>query len=302
MGKRQTVEVLWQQHLYTYNANGIRTSKTVGGVKHTYTLEGTKILRETWGTNTLVPIYDNEESVCGILYNDVPYYFVKNLQGDVIAIVDKDAKTIARYSYDAWGVPEIKLDSSECQIATINPFRYRGYYYDEEIGLYYLQSRYYDAGVGRFVNADSADVLFAMNDTSAYNLYNYCDNDPTVRQDHSGFLASILINAAFAAVTTWLLYLLEYKLGMRYWSWWTLTGLVLMNAAMGAVMGALFGGPFAKLTKLVGLAQKCGLSGVALKAVKLVAEGTKFFINMIIKPMSRKSGESWFTAVKRLFS
>ena len=287
---------------YTYNANGIRTSKTVGGVKHTYTLEGTKILRETWGTSTLVPIYDNEESVCGILYNDVPYYFVKNLQGDVIAIVDKDAKTIARYSYDAWGVPEIKLDSSECQIATINPFRYRGYYYDEEIGLYYLQSRYYDAGVGRFVNADSADVLFAMNDTSAYNLYNYCDNDPTVRQDHSGFLASILINAAFAAVTTWLLYLLEYKLGMRYWSWWTLTGLVLMNAAMGAVMGALFGGPFAKLTKLVGLAQKCGLSGVALKAVKLVAEGTKFFINMIIKPMSRKSGESWFKAVKRLFS
>ena len=135
---------------YTYNANGIRTSKTVGGVKHTYTLEGTKILRETWGTNTLVPIYDNEESVCGILYNDVPYYFVKNLQGDVIAIVDKDAKTIARYSYDAWGVPEIKLDSSKCEIANVNPFRYRGYYYDAEIGLYYLQSRYYSADVGRF--------------------------------------------------------------------------------------------------------------------------------------------------------
>ena len=87
-------------------------------------------------------ICGNEDSVCGIIYNNTPYYFIKNLQGDIIAIVDKDAQTIARYSYDAWGVPEIKSDSSDCQIATINPFRYRGYYYDEEIGLYYLQSSY----------------------------------------------------------------------------------------------------------------------------------------------------------------
>ena len=87
---------------YTYNANGIRTSKKVNGVLHTYTLDGTKILRETWGDNTLVPLYDNEDSVCGILYNDEPYYFVKNLQDDVIAIVNKDAETVARYSYDAW--------------------------------------------------------------------------------------------------------------------------------------------------------------------------------------------------------
>jgi len=168
--------------------------------------------------------------------------------------------------------------------------------------LYYLNSRYYDPEVGRFINGDSADVLFAKDDASTYNLIAYCDNAPTTFKDNSGFLASILINAAFAAVTTWLLYLVEYKLGMRYWSWLVLTGLVLANAAMGAAMGALFGGPFAKLTKLVGLAQKCGLSGIALKAVKLVASGTKFFINMIIKPMSRKPGESWFKAVKRLFS
>ena len=89
---------------YTYNANGIRTSKTINGVKHEYTLDGTKILRETWDGNTLVPLYDNEDGVCGILYNNVPYYFIKNLQGYVIAIVDKDTQTVARYSYDAWGV------------------------------------------------------------------------------------------------------------------------------------------------------------------------------------------------------
>ena len=122
----------------------------MGGIKHTYTLDGTKILRETWGNNTLIPLYDNEDSVCGILYNNVPYYFIKNLQGDIIAIVDKDAQTVAKYSYDAWGVPEIKFDSSDCRIATVNPFRYRGYYYDEEIGLYYLQGRYYNPVVERF--------------------------------------------------------------------------------------------------------------------------------------------------------
>ena len=87
---------------YTYNANGIRTSKKGNGVLHTYTIDGTKILRETWGENTLVPLYDNGDSICGILYNSVSYYFIKNLQGDVIAIVDKDAQTVARYSYDAW--------------------------------------------------------------------------------------------------------------------------------------------------------------------------------------------------------
>lgn len=152
-------------------------------------MEGTKILREAWSGNTLVPLYDNEDSVCGILYNSVPYYFIKNLQGDVIAIVDKDAQTVARYSYDAWGVPEIKLDSSACQIATINPFRYRGYYYDEEIELYYLQSRYYDAEVGRFINSDSIEIL-NFNDKNAisiqYGLFTYAVNNPVNEVDFAG--------------------------------------------------------------------------------------------------------------------
>ena len=82
---------------YTYNANGIRTSKTVGNIRHDFVLDGVKILRECWNfdesinsyRDILVPLYDNEDGVCGILYNNVPYYFHKNLQGDVIAIVDK---------------------------------------------------------------------------------------------------------------------------------------------------------------------------------------------------------------------
>ena len=84
---------------YTYNDNGIRTSKTVGGVKHTYTLDGAKILRETCHNNVLVPLYDNEDSVCGIIYNGTPYYFLKNLQGDIIAITNQNGEVVARYSH-----------------------------------------------------------------------------------------------------------------------------------------------------------------------------------------------------------
>lgn len=172
---------------YTYNANGIRTSKTVNGVLHTYTLDGTKILREAWSGNTLVPLYDNEDSVCGILYNSVPYYFIKNLQGDVIAIVDKDAQTVARYTYDAWGVPEVKFDSSDCKIATINPFRYHGYFYDEETGLYYLLSRYYNPDLGRFINADSIEWLGTNERIIETNIFVYCKNDCVNLSDEVGF-------------------------------------------------------------------------------------------------------------------
>ena len=188
---------------YTYNANGIRTSKTVAGVKHEFMLDGTKILRETWGGNTLIPLYDNEDSVCGILYNNMPYYFLKNLQGDVIAIVDKNAQTVARYTYDAWGkLLSVKdangndIDAND-HIAIINPFRYRCYYYDTEIGLYYLQSRYYDAGVGRFLNADESENVELISKKVIHNLYTYCEQDPVNYTDKTGQAIWAAIGKAF---------------------------------------------------------------------------------------------------------
>ena len=183
---------------YTYNANGIRTSKTVNGVKHTYTLDGTKIIQETWpdidATNTpctrcLIPLYDNEDSVCGILYDDIPYYFLKNLQGDIIAITNHYGDVLARYSYDAWGVCTITSDSSDCAIATINPFRYRGYYYDAEIGMYYLQNRYYNPTTGRFISGDDVALVESVSVRHSHNLYCYCCNNPVNDWDLSGYLS-----------------------------------------------------------------------------------------------------------------
>ncbi len=140
---------------YTYNANGIRTSKTVNGVRHDYYLDGTKILYEGWNRNAttgeyasfLAPIYDSEDSVCGIVYCAATYYFLKNQQGDVIAITNKDGEVVCRYTYDAWG-KVTSITGSLTVMGQVNPFRYRGYYYDTETGLYYLQSRYYDPEAG----------------------------------------------------------------------------------------------------------------------------------------------------------
>ena len=171
---------------YTYNANGIRTSKTVNGVEHKYTLDDTNIVKETWDGNTLVPLYDNTESVCGITYNGASYYFLKNLQGDVIAITDSTGSVVARYSYDAWGVCTIESDTTDCNIAEINPYRYRGYYLDREIGMYYLQSRYYDPQIGRFVNGDMAEFAVMQQGVVEHNLFAYCGNDCVNDKDDIG--------------------------------------------------------------------------------------------------------------------
>ena len=207
---------------YTYNANGIRTSKTVNGVEHTFVLDGTKILKESWNGNTIIPMYDNEDAVCGIQYNGEPYYFFKNLQGDVIAIVDKDAQIVAKYTYDAWGVCTIESDISDSNIASVNPFRYRGYYYDSEIGMYYLQTRYYNPTVGRFINADEAEILYACINVTDENLFSYCGNNPILGVDYEGHFSipswtiSIAIDAVimfFAGVlkATWMTFMTPLK-------------------------------------------------------------------------------------------
>ena len=179
-------------HTYTYNASGIRTSKTVNGITHTYTLDGPKILKEIWGTNSLMPLYDNFDQVCGLVYNDLTYYFNKNLQGDIIGITDKNANTVARYTYNAWGQIVSTQDADgnaiidPSHIANINPYRYRGYYFDTEIQMYYLQSRYYNPEIGRFLNSDDATFAGIHTTTLSCNLIAYCNNSPVINTDLTG--------------------------------------------------------------------------------------------------------------------
>ena len=129
----------------------------------------------------------------GFLYNGTPHYYVYNGQGDVVRLISASGATEAMYTYDAWGKPLSVTDASgnaisdASHIANVNPLRYRGYYYDVETGFYYLQSRYYDPEVGRFINADG--YISTGQGILGYNMFAYCLNNPIMFVDFSGLCA-----------------------------------------------------------------------------------------------------------------
>ena len=133
-----------------------------------------------------------------MIYGSTTYLFEKNLQGDVIAMWTSGGSKVASYVYDAWGNIISESVSSAHQTASeLNPFRYRGYYYDTETGFYYLQSRYYDPATGRFLNADG--YINANGDLQGFNMYAYCSNNPVMYRDDSG--ESILAAVIFIGVS-----------------------------------------------------------------------------------------------------
>ena len=180
---------------FRYNADGIRTSKTVNGVEHVYTLNGSQIVSETRGDILLIYLYDESGSPIGMQYRKSSYaadvfdtfYFEKNLQGDIIAIYTESGRKILEYTYDAWGNHSVTWTylTMETLLAGTNPFRYRGYYYDTDTQLYYLQSRYYNPATGRFINADG--LVSTGQGLLGYNMYVYCNNNPVMRYDPTGY-------------------------------------------------------------------------------------------------------------------
>ena len=174
---------------YGYNADGKRISKTVNGTTYNYAYLGDTLTDLSWGSNRMHFTYDSL-GPASVTYNGTTYLYVKNAQGDVVQIVDGNGNTVVTYIYDAWGNMLYHYGSHVDDIGKYNPFRYRGYVYDTETGLYYLSSRYYNPVWGRFINADTAAVVAASPDKANWdkNLFAYCDNDPVNRKDDGGDL------------------------------------------------------------------------------------------------------------------
>ena len=172
--------------LYTYTPDGIRSSKTVNGTKTEYLLNGTQILAQKTGSDVMWFFYDSTGTRIGVQQGNVTAYYMYNLQGDVVGLADAaTGKIIAKYLYDAWGKCVSVENADGYTIGTANPFLYCGYYYDNDTGLYYLQSRYYDPAIGRFINADA----FASTDTKdllGTNMFAYCENNPVNMVDPNG--------------------------------------------------------------------------------------------------------------------
>lgn len=178
---------------FAYDLNGLRTSKTVGNVTHDYFYASGKLLRETYGSNTLDFSYDANGTPYALKYNGTVYYYVTNLQGDVIRLVDSNGNAVASYEYDPYG----KILSATGILAETNPIRYRGYYYDTETGLYYNSSRYFDPNLCRFINADR--IISTRQNLLGINLFAYCFNNPINLMDSSGDFA---LEASLAALLT----------------------------------------------------------------------------------------------------
>ena len=132
--------------------------------------------------------YDEQGALLGFRYNGQDYWYIRNGQNDIAGIIDSTGTQVVSYTYDSWGVPISTTGSMAGTIGEINPFRYRGYYYDSETGLYYLNSRYYDPVIGRFINADG--LVVAGSGMLSSNMYLYCQNNPVCCVDPTGALGS----------------------------------------------------------------------------------------------------------------
>ncbi len=158
-------------------------------ITHEYLTQSGKVMRETVTTNQTVTavmdfVYDESGKPFAMIdqlsAQPKTYYYVLNLQGDVVKLIDQDGAVAAAYAYDAWG----NILASSGSMAEKNPLRYRGYYYDSETGFYYLQSRYYDPANHRFINADA--LASTGQGVLGYNMFAYCGNNPVQRSDASG--------------------------------------------------------------------------------------------------------------------
>ena len=191
----------------TYNQDGMRIRRTNGTVTYGYVYNGSQLSQMTVGSNTLNFSYDANGIPMSVSYNGTTYYYATNLQGDVTAILNASGSPVVSYTYDAWGKPLTVTGSLATTLGTHNPLRYRGYVYDTETELYYLQSRYYNPDTGRFLNADaftSTGQGFTGN-----NMFAYCGNNPVNRSDPTGEAwwhwaigAAIVAACAIATVVT----------------------------------------------------------------------------------------------------
>ena len=169
---------------YTYDANGMRTSRSNGSKTYNYVYNGSQLTQMTVGNDTLYFTY----GILGpntVTWNGTTYYYALNAQGDVTGIFNREGQQVVLYNWDnAWGynpIPEGPLAST---LGALNPLRYRGYVYDAETGYYYLQSRYYDPEIGRFINADA--FVATGQGFVGNNMFAYCNNNPVNLLDPTG--------------------------------------------------------------------------------------------------------------------
>ncbi len=191
---------------FKYNSEGIRTEKQVGNVVTKYHLVGDKVTFEDNGTDKIYYTYGSDGRLVSMNLNGVEYYYVRNAQGDIVGLLDESGTEMVSYVYDSWGKLVSTTGTLKDTVGAKNPYRYRGYRYDTETGLYYLKSRYYNSEWGRFLNADTTEILKKLGNTNDeltdVNLFAYGGNNPVMNVDPDGNFWFIPVLVATAP--TWM--------------------------------------------------------------------------------------------------
>ena len=224
---------------FKYDHNGLRTQKIVteNGVTTTtdYTLHGKLLTHMTSGVDTLHFFYDAQSRPAKVKYNGTMYTYVHNLQGDIVGILDSTGALVVEYRYDAWGKAISVTGTLKTTLGAINPFRYRGYVYDEETRLFYLRKRFYNATAQRFINADNERILNGfIGEYLSCNQYHYCKNVAPISVDEDGNWLNILIGAIAGAFISAGCQILSNIATGKDWD----EGVV-VSAASGAITGAV---------------------------------------------------------------
>ena len=228
---------------FSYDASGMRTQRTDGSTTYKYTYEGTTLTQMTVGSNALIFTYGGSGLPLSVNFNGTDYYYVTNIQGDVVSILNSSGAEVVTYTYDAWGNILSTGGSMVSTLGTYNPLRYRGYVYDYEVGIYYVSSRYYNPEICRFTNADDVDLLGANGDFTSLNLFAYCGNNPVSRADSSGYLwLNVLIGTVVGAaagivgqvISDVVTSILNREVTISNWQ--TYTGATIGGAAGGVVL------------------------------------------------------------------
>ena len=197
---------------YTYDSNGLIIKKVLGywydddrdseEFTTQYYYDGDKLITEINQYCRLDFLYDENGMLYGLIKdNSSKYFYVRDYLQNILGIVDQNGKLVVKYKYDAYGNSKGIEDTSGCNLGTRNPFRYKGYYYDDDTEMYYCKSRFYVPKWRRWLNNDSINYLEPQNIT-CLNLFAYCNNNPVMYVDENGnfVLSALLLTVALSAL------------------------------------------------------------------------------------------------------
>ena len=272
---------------YTYNSNGLIIKKVLGywyaddrdSEEYTtkYYYDGEKLITEIGPRNRLDFLYDENGILYGLIKDSSrKYFYIRDFMSNILGLVDDSGNIVVKYKYDAYGNRISITDTSGCDLGNINPFRYKGYYYDDDVEMYYCKSRFYVPSWHRWLNSDSINYLEPKNITSL-NLFTYCNNNPVMYVDENGKFPGLITAMLIGAVIGAFVGVVEqagadvlsnlWKYGFKTYEWSMSSWQTYVGAAVGGAVGGA-------LTPILGPVSTSAINGAVSSFVGMELENS----------------------------